>query len=232
MLKVSPQIFDRFSGVRIGSLVVRNLDNSSTTFDLSQEIAEASQELRETMSGFPVIEHPNIACWRAAYREFGAKPKKYPSSIEALTRRILKGDQLPSINPLVDIYNLISLQHLLPVGGEDIDQLVGDLQLRFARDQEPMAQMLGRPTPEAPLLGEVIYADNQEAVCRRWNWREAARTCLSPETRNAVLVIEALPPITDQQLSAAMDALQSRVVDQCVGECQLEIHRASSVLST
>ena len=81
-----------------------------------------------------ISEHPHIAPWREAYRQFGAKPKEHPSSIENLVRRVLKGWTVPHVNPLVDLYNTISLRHLVPVGGEDLDRVEGDVLLTFATD--------------------------------------------------------------------------------------------------
>ena len=73
--------------------------------------------VRAALAGTNVTDHPHIHCWREAYRSFGAKPKKYLSSIENLVRRTLEGEPIRPILPLVDIYNAVSLEHLLPVGG-------------------------------------------------------------------------------------------------------------------
>ncbi len=228
MLRIEPQFFDRFPNALIGVVVARGIDNSSGVGGLSGELSGACDALRASLQGAVVSEHPKIACWREAYRAFGAKPKKYPSSIEAIVRRVLKGNDLPAINPLVDVYNLVSLRHLIPVGGEDLDKIVGDLVLRFARDGEPEAHMLGRPAPEAPSPGELIYADDAGAVCRRWNWRESARTCLSPTTENAILVVEALPPTTGAELDAAIVELQRGVETYCGARCESEIFTLSA----
>lgn len=167
--------------------------------------------MRAALAGTNVTEHPRIQCWREAYRRFGAKPKKYPSSIENLVRRTLQGQPLRSIHPLVDSYNVVSLEHLLPVGGEDLDCVEGDIRLTRASDSEPLVRLLGEAEPRAPKAGEVIYTDDRGAICRRWNWKEADRTKLTESTRNAVLVLEALPPATEAELRIAMEDLADRV---------------------
>ncbi len=223
MLTVSPEIPERFPGVLVGTIVLDGIDNSGTLADAGQRLESAAAAARAALAG-PLVEHPRIAPWRDAYRAFGAKPKKYPSSIEALCRRALKGEAPPSISPLVDLYNEVSLRHLLPVGGEDLESLQGPLQLRFAGEGEPEVELLGRPAPQAPEPGEVIYADDVGAVCRRWNWREAARTCLTAGTRRAILVIESLPPVSRAELEAALGELRDHVVETCGGTAELEVH--------
>ena len=148
---------------------------------------------------------------------FGAKPKDHPSSIENLLRRVAKGQPLRSVNPLVDLYNVVSLRHLLPVGGEDLAAVEGDVELRFAGTDEPAVRLLGEPEARPPRPGEVIYADRLGALCRRWNWKEADRTRLTAATTRGFLVIEALPPAGRAELDAALADLAELVIEHCGG---------------
>ena len=100
---------------------------------------------------------------------------------------MLKGGALPRINALVDTYNAVSLRHAIPVGGEDLDQLQGDLRLVRAED------------------GEVVWRDNAGVTCRRWNWRQEPRTQLTEKTTRAFFVFDRLPP--QQALDAAVQEL-------------------------
>ena len=231
VLRVEREIFERFPGVHVGVIVAHEIDNGGERPDLSTQLRYQEERLRDRLAGEVLVEHPSIAPWRDAYRAFGAKPKKYPSSIEALVRRVLKGDEIPSINPLVDLYNVSSLRHLLPVGGEDLDRIEGRLELRFATANEPEVELLGRPVAAAPEAGEVIYADDVGAVCRRWNWREAARTCMTAETRNAVLVVEALPSPGEAPVRPTVEAVLAEltvaVSENCGGRCESSVRDRS-----
>ncbi len=217
-LTIDPLVLDRFPGVVLGVVVARGVDNSGASPEATTLLRAAEAGLAARFGSTPVPEHPAIAPWREAYRAFGAKPKDHPSSIENLVRRVLKGNPLPTINPLVDLYNAISLEFLLPVGGEDLDSLCGDLCLTFASEMEPTVRLLGEAEERAPKPGEVIYRDDLGAVCRRWNWKEAERTKLTAETRNAVLVLEALPPVERSVLEAATGRLRDLVARHCGGE--------------
>ena len=217
-LTIDPRIFDTFPGVKVGVVVCEGIDNTGEPELAGEWLRAAEAGVAGRVEGPPLAEHLAIAPWRAAYRSFGVTPKKARSSIEALSRRALKGNTLPRINPLVDLYNAISLEFLLPVGGEDLTTMDGDLQLTFAGPEETTVDCLGTPEPQAPAAGEVIYRDDVGAVCRRWNWREARRTCLTPETTRAVLVLDALPPLAETAVGLATETLAKRVVEICGGQ--------------
>ncbi|MBN6053580.1 cytoplasmic protein [Nonomuraea sp. RK-328] len=139
-----------------------------------------------------------IEAWRDAYRLFGAKPSRTRPSVDALTRRL----PLPEINQAVDAYNSISVKHALPIGGEDLDRYVGPARLVRATGDEASEEALG--TPDA---GEVIWRDDTGVTCRRWNWRQVARTRLTEETVNALFILERLEPMTLEELKTAGEEL-------------------------
>ncbi|GAA3261041.1 hypothetical protein LMG8520_0857 [Lactococcus lactis subsp. lactis] len=111
-----------------------------------------------------------------------------------------------SINPLVDIYNSISLNYGLPAGGEDIDTFAGNLRLTKAVGGEHFLA-LGDDEADNALLGEICYLDDEGAVCRSWNWRDGQRTMLTEQTKNAFLIIESVDPERGEVLNAATQKL-------------------------
>ncbi|HYI85159.1 MAG TPA: phenylalanine--tRNA ligase beta subunit-related protein [Acetobacteraceae bacterium] len=226
-LRIDPAIFHTFPGTLIGVVVARGIDNSGEAPEARAALRAAEASLPARFGTGPVTEHPAVAPWREAYRRFGARPKDHPSSIENLVRRVMKGQALPHINPLVDVYNTVSLLHLLPAGGENLDALQGDLHLTFAGPDEPAVRLLGEPEARAPVAGEVIYRDDVGAVCRRWNWKEAERTKLTPATRNALLVLEALPPAGAASLEAALADLARGIAAACGGAFRTALLDAS-----
>lgn len=216
-LRIDPSIFTLYPHLTLGVVVARGLDNAGEHPEVAVALRAAERQVVETIDTTTLSEHPRIAPWREAYRLFGAKPKDYPSSVENLVRRVAKGHQLAPINPLVDLYNTVSLRHLLPVGGEDLDPVRGDIVLTRAGADEPAIHLLGDAEPRAPKPGEVIYRDDVGAICRRFNWKEAERTKLTAATTNAVLVLEALPPVGREELEAAMAELMAGISAHCGG---------------
>lgn len=215
--RIEPAIFSRYPGTQIGVIVACGIANRGSQPEVLAQLSAEVARLPERITG-ELTEHPHIAVWRTAYQAFGVKPKKYPSSIENLVRRVLNGHTLGHINTLVDAYNTVSLRHLLPVGGEDLDRTRGDIVLTFAGDAEPPVQLLGEADARPPYAGEVIYKDDVGAICHRWNWKEADRTKLTEATTRAILVIEALPPIPVETLRAALDELDALVRACCHAE--------------
>jgi DNA/RNA-binding domain of Phe-tRNA-synthetase-like protein len=216
-LLVREEMFRTFPEVRIGIAAFRDADNAGERPSLTELLHRAQGEAVRRLGASSVAEHPRVAPWREAYRAFGAKPKDHPSSIENLLRRVGKGQELRSVNPLVDLYNVVSLRHLLPVGGEDLAAVEGDVELRLAGADEPAVRLLGEPEARSPKPGEVIYADRAGALCRRWNWKEADRTKLTERTKRGFFVIEALPPAGRTELDAALADLAALVAEHCGG---------------
>ena len=200
-------IFDMFPETHIGVVVAKNINNNQVLDGIEFMLRESEKLAIENYGGKALLELPEMKVWREAYQKFGAK-KGRRVSIEAVLKRVLKGDKLPSINPLVDIYNAISLRYVFPCGGEDLDAMSGDLRLCLADGMEPF-KTIGSEENDPPKIGEVVYKDNDGCVCRCWNWREADRTKLSTDTKNAMLVIETLGSGRQNQLKEALDHLAS-----------------------
>ncbi len=222
-LRLDREVFARFPEVVLGVVVARGIDNSGDGAGLAGPLRHEEERVRASLAGTQITEHPQIAPWREAYRKFGAKPKEHPSSIENLARRVLKGWAVPHVNLLVDLYNTISLRHLVPVGGEDLDRVQGDVLLTVATDQEAPVHLLGEPEARPPKPGEVIYKDDLGTLCRRWNWKEAERTKLTAETRNAFLVIEGLPPVGRDLVGRAAEELGRLVREHCGGQVTVSL---------
>lgn len=161
-------------------------------------------------------QHPHVTAWREAFRAFGAKPKRTRPSVDALLRRAPEG--LPRVDRLTDIYNAVSVSHVLPLGGEDLDHYAGPARLTRADGTETFALISGgEPVTENPRAGEVVWRDDEGVTCRRWNWRQCVRTRLSQETTRAFFVLDALGPLEDTALEEAGRALTEALVTSSPG---------------
>jgi len=221
--KIQKEIFDTFPDFIAGVILLKNADNKGEEAEITQLLREAEKEQIAKLSGLENFSlHPQLNAWRMAYRKFGSDPHQYRCSAEALVRRVLKGGQLRHINKLVDLYNYISLKYVLPVGGEDTDNIAGDLTLAFADGTELFIR-LGGIENEPPQKDEMVYKDKEGVACRRWNWREGDRTKLTEETKNAIIVIEALSPATYENVETATKDLAGLIKKYCSGEANFYI---------
>ena len=218
---IDEKIFQKLGGLTVALLVAKDLNNSGDAEGVMEQIRQEEERIRKSYSSETLSQHPKIDVWRKAYQVFSGKPKENKPSVENLYRRVLKGEGIRSVNKLVDCYNLISLRHMLPAGGEDCDRMKGSVQLTLAGPSEPPVLLLGEKEPRPPKEGEVIYKDEESALCRRLNWKEADRTKLTEDTKNALLVIEAMPPITREELENAAAGLKSMVEEHCKAKVEL-----------
>lgn len=180
-LTINPKIFEMYPDLILGVLVVNSADNQKK-LGIAELLRSTENTLRERADMNNVKEHPAIAAWRDAHRLFGNNPNRYAPSVEAVIKRVVKGGRLPDINPLVDLYNHICMTHVVPVGGEDLDQCTGSIELTIATGNEQFIG-LGDEENDPPEPGEAIYKDEGGVICRRFNWREADRTKLTETTK-------------------------------------------------
>lgn len=214
---ISKQIFEKFPDFICGVVIAKNIDNKGTSEEISQLLREEESKIRKEIVLEGLAQNPFFAPWRRAYSSFGSKPSQFRCSSEALIRRVLKGDNIRHINKLVDIYNLISLKYKTPVGGEDLDKVDGMIHLKLADGSESFVP-LGSSETENPDEGEVVYADDKEVLCRRWNWRESDKTKLTEDTKNAFLVIDALQPLTEDVVRTAVNDFADLLKKFCNAE--------------
>ncbi|ESR27354.1 B3/B4 domain-containing protein [Lutibaculum baratangense] len=160
--------------------------------ELHDVIASREEEVRRRWVGVEMGEIPGIKVWRDAYRRFGIRRGSYRSSVERLLRNCVNERALPPINAFVDVYNVVSLTHVLPAGANDLSCVKGCLCYRYAAKGDTFHDLAdsGEPVDNPPNEGEVVLADDEKVLCRRWNWRQDSRSLIQPTTREAVVVIE------------------------------------------
>ena len=219
---VEDSFWELFPEAKIGVIVLNGIDNTIKSLEKYEDLLRESEKqslLHLTKEDFST--NDVVKVWRDAFQRFKTK-KGARSSIEALLKRSYKGDHIGSINPLVDIYNSISLRYALPCGGENIDTFVGNVRLTKARGDEPFVT-LGTDESSPPYEGEIVYKDDAGAVCRCWNWRESVRTMLTEKTVNAFLCIELVDNKREDELKSALGELANLVVEHIGGSYRISI---------
>jgi DNA/RNA-binding domain of Phe-tRNA-synthetase-like protein len=188
---IQKELFDILPDLTIGVVVAKGVDNSHPSKEIDDLLNQAVEEVKKNFIGDKAQEHPRIKPWRTAFSKLGISGSKFPSSIESMARRVLKGDPFPKINPLVDLYNSISLRFLVPMGGHDLDTLEGNIHLRFSEGWEPFTPMGGGETMTVP-KGELVYRDDREVLTRNWVWRQCEKDKTTEKTKNIFIPIDVL----------------------------------------
>src|SRR4030043_1344030 len=210
LFSIQKELFDYLPDLTIGMVVATGLDNTHPSSGIDQLLQQAIEALKKKFVGDKVQDHPRIKPWRTAFTKLGISGSQFPSSVESMARRILKGDPFPKINPLVDLYNSISLGYLVPMGGHDLDTLQGNIYLRFAEGWEPFTPMGGGERATVP-KGELVYRDDQEVLPRNWVWRQCEKDKATEKTRNIFIPIDVLGEVGRERADEIIQELSELI---------------------
>lgn len=179
--------------------------NGTSPPGLARSFGEEQAAVLARIGGAPLWELPSVAAWRRVFSGFGAEPTRYRNAAEALLRRLEKQGSLPAVSTLVDLGNLVSIRHALPVAVFDLAAVHGPITVRFAHGDEPFLD-LGSNVVERPEPGEVIFLDDAGTVhARRWCWRQSRRSATRPETTEILVVVEGHHDAARADVAAALD---------------------------
>ncbi len=228
---VDPDVFEKHPDLAIGVIIATEIDNTKESSEIADSLHLAEEHVRNTLDIENFKENPNIASLQEVHRSFGSNPNKYPPSAQALVKRVLKGGELPSINPIVDLYNIISLRYIVCAGAEDLDVCEGNIRLAYAEGSESFLPLglpavasakAGEEEEDPPSEGELVYKDDVGVICRKLNWREGDRTKITDGTKNAVIVIEGFAPFSKEDLDRAVKELSELIQEHCNAQIRIE----------
>ncbi len=206
-----PSFWVLFPDAAIGVLTVKDMDEAAKlTAEQAAEVADILKNanaaaLRHLDSSLPFSQNRSVAVWREAYQKFPTK-KGARCSIEALLKRVSKGEPVGTIAPTVDLTNAISLRYALPIGVENMAAFQGNLHLGTMSGGGDFLP-IGSEEQDPPRPGEVAYYDEKGVVCRCWNWRDGQRTQVTDSTTTEFIAMECVEPARLCELQAALDEL-------------------------
>lgn len=216
-------VTEKFPAFRVAVVVAEGLNIAAERpATLDRLIGEREEAARQHWGTMELSRIPGVAAWRAAYKAFGIKQTRYRSAVERLMKNVLAGRALARVNAFVDLYNAVSMTHVLPLGADDLEKIAPPLAFRYAHAGDTFVDMAdlsedGDVEPEAPKEGEVVYADARHILCRRWNWRQDARTLITPATRRAIVTLQSNGA---GDVEAAAADLSGLIVRFCGGHCR------------
>ena len=185
------KIIQNYPNLIAGVIVASGMSNAPTSPELLEAYLAEQETVKTRIGSTPLSELASLGAWRRAISAFGVSPTKYRSAAEALLRRLTKKGDIPSINTLVDIGNLVSIRYGLPVAIFDTREIQGAITVHYADGSETYME-LGSDAIMHPEVGEVIFSDEKQmVVARRWCWRQSATSAANAATSNAVITVEA-----------------------------------------
>jgi len=221
------EIAGDFPDTRIAFVLAEDLRlTADRPAGLDAAISEAEARCRERYGGRELASIPEIQDWRSAYKGFGVKKTSYRSSVERLVKNVLADRTLPRVNSLVDAYNLVSLAYLVPIGADDLDKVVGGVCFRPARPGDSFTALGGEARgDDPPKTGEIVYADDEKVLCRRWNWYQDARSPVTGATARAILTVQAQ---ATADVETAAEALCDALAEYCGARTRLAVASAAA----
>ena len=207
---VEDEFWKIFPEAAIAVLTVKNVQEAAVldeakTQEIKTLLEDANESARRFLTSETISENEVVKAWRDAYSKFPTK-KGARCSLEALLKRVLKGNPVGSIAPTVDITNAISLKHAFPIGAENMDAFRGDLHLGIMQGGEDFWP-IGSDKQEPPLPGEIAYYDDEGVICRCWNWRDGKRTEVNDDTTKEFIAMECVEPERVGELKVALEEL-------------------------
>lgn len=194
---VEPEIFEMFPGLRLVIAIANGLNNKKDQPELFSAWCHTWNAVPVQLGDYDRQTHPHIKPWRDAWKLNGISSKKFPSSIESLTKRALKGGTPFSINPIVDFYNTVSLNHIAPVGAFDLEMINKPIELRLTRPSDTF-HALDENSPASILDGEIAYTTGPIVLTRHFVWKQSLHGLIRPETSDIFLVSEVLGELSDE----------------------------------
>src|SRR5438046_2620314 len=150
--RYAPEILTRYPNVVGGVILARDMRNGPTPDGLQSAYRAEQEATLRRIGETPLSQIDSLAAWRSVFRGFGVDPTQYRSAAEALLRRLTKKGDIPSINLLVDLGNLVSIRYALPVAVFDTRALQGTVTVHFADGTERYTT-LGQAGLEHPEVG-------------------------------------------------------------------------------
>lgn len=183
---------------------------------LEVQCRDVCRRARERFDVKGLATEPTVAALRRLFRAAGTDPTRYRPSSEALLRRILKGEEMPVIHPLVDIGNCLSVEMAVPCCVMAHGTFEGPLVFRSGRPDESYRSLRG----PFRLEGKPLLCDATGPLDCPITGNEKVK--VTPATRRAWLV--AYLPSDAVMPSAVGQALEHLVREAPV----VRIHRTAA----
>ena len=212
---IDDRVFAAIPDMVVGVVVAQGVDNTKAVPEVSAMLAQSVAAAEARFSGREVKKAEEIVPYREAFRALGINPNRFPCSAEALFSRIGKGKGMPSINPLVDLNNAVSLKYVIPMGTHDLKDVPEVIGMRPATENDRFLPFCGGEE-EVPDPGEVVYAVGNQVRTRRWTWRQSENGKITAETSTVFFPIDGFAGVNEAAVRAATDELAGMLVS-CFG---------------
>jgi len=219
-IQIDAELKGCFPGLRVLVVHVKDVKVGRSGLEIQKFWEELFKEVKEKYSLESLKDVPVFRAYRDFFWRAGIDPTKIRPASEALIRRMLAGKSIPSINNVVDAYNLASIKTEVALAAFDEDELKGNLVMRFARKGDKFLG-IGMQEPMELNGGEIVISDAEKMIAV-YPYRDAEQSKILNKTRNVLLLVCGAPGIEEETLVKAGEVAVSYITKSCGGEGNLE----------
>jgi DNA/RNA-binding domain of Phe-tRNA-synthetase-like protein len=216
---VYPEVFQLNPQLQFGILIGKDLKNSVSSSEDTARLRAAENLIRQIIPAEELRNHPTVNSYRNTIEKAGINPNKYPVSVEAMFKRVLKGAALPDINALVDLCNAVSLENQISLGGHDLRDILEDLTVRFTNGTEKFLPF-GATEYEAVDVDELAFISGDIVQTRKWIWRQSELGKMNLDSQDIFFQLVGFEDHPGSPLMNALDSLEELIANRFKGQCQ------------
>lgn len=211
ILTIQGDVFNRFPDLRIGLALLRGVQVAEAHPELEAMKTRTAVEVVAKYQSVNLGSLERVKAYREMHKAFGADPGSRNPSAEALLRRVLRNKALPTINTVVDSYNLTAVESMIPIAAYDLSRLAFPVELRFAQTGETIVP-IGSIEPSVVNAGALVYADQDRIICWDFNYRDADHTKIVPATTDVLLLVDGCAATSLEDVQNTLDLAVSRII--------------------
>lgn len=214
-MNIDPTVRETFPGLNILTTLLQDITVTPENDDLEEFKKGFISKIKTLYTIETLKDTPELRLYRDFFWKIGMDPTKVRPASEALIRRVIQGKVLPTINTLVDSYNLASMESCIPLAAFDSDRISADMKLRFAVKGE---QFTGIGMKTVFLEGNELVIQSGDELIALYPHRDADKSKVNLSTKNVLIVICGVPGISDGQLENARTIAEKYVLRFCGGD--------------
>lgn len=220
-ISIKKEVFSKFAELNIVFIAVRGMDNKSKLKESLHLLKEAEEFIQLTFNKETPENHYLIQPWTAAKLGFGKKAKHYHTSVERLIDEILDGRVVEAKDVLTNILRYIALKQIIPFGADDLKNVEAQITFEIAKGREGAGSRRKAGGPKKLAKGDLYYKDAKDILGTKLDYWKNPKTELAPETKNALIHFEALPPIDSRKIKEITDEAANLIVNFCGGKAKV-----------
>jgi len=217
-MRIVPELQTPFPGLRVVELRMEGLEVKGTDPALESFKRELQNRVRQRFASLTEVkDRPIFRAYRDFFWRVGIDPTKTRPAGEALTRRILGGKDLPTVNTLVDAYNIASVESSVAIAAFDLDTIDDEsLVMRRAIKGETF-HGIGMVLPDSLTGVEVVIEDQESGkLVAVYPYRDSDDSKVTERTKSVLFLMCGVPTIDETTLEGARNLTREYVGRFCL----------------